>query len=129
MPTMTPLAKVKHFGSAHSGTVHHMRQRITAVFMVPLLIWFIVTVVLMLKKPITELPWFLTSPLTIIGAVLFIINALYHGMLGIQMVIEDYVSCKKLKMASLILLYGVTMTTIVAAVIATFTIYILLRIS
>jgi succinate dehydrogenase / fumarate reductase membrane anchor subunit len=123
------LAKVNNLGSARSGTSHHIRQRVTAIFMIPLLVWFIVTLVSIISKPLGELHWFLTSPITLVGSVLFLINALYHGTLGMQMVIEDYVHCKKLKAASLITLYGITITTMVAAVLAIFTIYILLRIS
>jgi succinate dehydrogenase / fumarate reductase membrane anchor subunit len=129
MSIQTPLAKVKHLGPAgHHATDHHIKQRVTAIFMIPLAIWFVVTVVCFIQKNMEDLPWFITSPVTIIGAVLFVLNAFYHASLGLRMVIEDYVHCKSLRIASLLVMYGFVITTVVAGLVAIFSIYILLRI-
>lgn len=128
MSIQTPLARVKNLGASGHGTDHHIKQRVTAIFMVPLAIWFVVTVVLFIQKPMEELPWFITSPYTIIGAMLFMLNAFYHASLGLRMVIEDYVHCRAWRIASLLLMYGFIITTVVAGIIAVFSIYILLRI-
>ncbi len=129
MSIRTPLAKVKRLGSARSGTDHFIHQRVTAIFMVPLLIWFVVTIILFVRQDETSLPWFMTSPATVIGAILFILIAFYHASLGLRMIIEDYVHCHALKIAALLLMYATIITTVVAGLIAVFSIYILLRIS
>lgn len=129
MGIRTPLAKVKHLGSAKSGTGHFIHQTVTSIFMVPLLIWFVVVVILFVQKEQAELPWFITSPFIIVGAILFILNSFYHSALGLQMIIEDYVHNHALKFTALILMYGIIITTVVAGLVAVFSIYILLRVS
>lgn len=124
----SPLAKVKHLGSAKNGTSTHIMQRATAVFLVPLLIWFVVTSIMIFRTPIDNLPWFLTSPVTIVGAVLFIGCSLYHGAIGMQIVIEDYIHSTLMKQLALLVLWGFVITTIVAGFITVLTVYILLRI-
>ena len=37
----TPLAKVRGLGSARDGTDHYIAQRLTAIALVPLLLWFV----------------------------------------------------------------------------------------
>jgi succinate dehydrogenase / fumarate reductase membrane anchor subunit len=123
------LAKIKHLGSAKGGTEHFIHQRVTAVFMVPLLIWFVVTVVLFVQQDANNLPWFMTSPPTIIGAILFILVSFYHAWLGLRVVIEDYIHCNALKIAALLTMYAVIITTVIAGLVAVFSIYILLRVS
>lgn len=129
MSIRTPLAKVKHLGSAKNGTGHFIAQTVTSIFMIPLLIWFAVVVILFVQKNATELPWFITSPFIIVGAILFIMNAFYHSALGLRMIIEDYIHSHALKTTALLLMYGIIITTVVAGLVAVFSIYILLRVS
>ncbi|MDF3046887.1 MAG: succinate dehydrogenase, cytochrome b subunit [Candidatus Midichloriaceae bacterium] len=128
MDMRTPLAKVKNLGAAKSGTDDFIKQTVTAIFMVPLLIWFVVVIILFIKKDIAELPWFITSPYIIIGAILFILNAFYHAALGLKMVITDYIQYHALRSAALLLMYATIITTVVAGLVAVFSVYILLRI-
>lgn len=128
MSLKTPISIVKHLGSAKSGTTHHIHQRVTALFLIPLMIWFVVTVIMFMQKNVDELPWFITSATSIVGACLFVMITLYHGTLGIRMVIEDYIHCKALKSALLIGLYGLVITTIVAGLVAILTINFSIRI-
>ncbi len=128
MSIKTPLAKVKHLGSAKSGTSHFIWQTVTSIFMVPLLIWFVVVIVLFLQKDSSELPWFITSPFVVIGAILFILNSFYHSALGLKMVIEDYIHNHAVKVAMLLIMYASIVTTVVAGLVAVLTIYILLRV-
>ncbi len=119
----------KNNGAAKHSTLDHIRQRITAIFMIPLSIWFVIAIIMIIKKPISELPWFLTSPVTLISSILFMIIGLYHGTFGVKMVIEDYISCTVLKSISLIALYAITIISMTGAVLSIFTVYILLRMS
>lgn len=128
MALYTSIKVAKNNGAGGSGTSHFIRQRITALFMIPLAIWFVVMVISLLSTPIQGLPWLISSPFAIFGAVLFIINMLYHAHLGLQMIIEDYVQCKALRYTALILLFGFNVLTLVAGIISILTIYILSRI-
>lgn len=119
--------QVNKQASAKSGTSHFIRQRITAIFMVPLALWFVYTVLMLAYVPVTDLPWFVTSPVTIIGAVLFITNVMWHATLGLQMIIEDYIHCKALKYTALLLMLGFNIVTTTAGLVSVFTIYMLSR--
>lgn len=127
--SLSSFPKAKFLGPGKGGTSHHIHQRVTAIFMVPLLMWFVATIILFLQKPPSEIPWFLTSPVTIIGSVLFILNAFYHASLGLKIVIGDYVHSHYLKVVMILLMYATIIVTVVAGLIAIFTIYILLRIN
>ena len=129
MSIQTPLAKVKFLGSAHNGTDHFIKQRLTAIFMIPLMMWFVITVVAFLSVSPYELPWLVTSPFSIIGAVLFVINFLIHAKLGLAMIIEDYVKCKVLQPTLLIINQAICYISMVSGVIALSSIYILSRVA
>lgn len=91
MSTQTPLARVEGLGAAHSGTKHFWRQRVTAVALVPLSIWFGAVVLGLVGAPEASVTTFFQHPANagLMGA--FILIALYHAVLGLQVVIDDYV--------------------------------------
>jgi succinate dehydrogenase / fumarate reductase, membrane anchor subunit len=128
MSIKSPLAKVKHLGSAKSGTNHFMKQRVTAIFMIPLIAWFVIITVSLLSTSAYDLPWVITSPFAIIGAVLFIITFLCHAGLGMQTIIEDYVHCEVLRLSLSILIKAVCYVSMAAGIISVFTIYMLTRV-
>ncbi len=113
----TSLAKVKGLGSAKEGVNHWWRQRISALALIPLVLWCLYSlvtgsfsgyenVIAWIKKPVT-------APLLII----FLATVYYHGLLGIQVVIEDYVHNA---WAKNILLIGFKFVCIFAAVVGIF---------
>jgi succinate dehydrogenase / fumarate reductase membrane anchor subunit len=82
----TPLSRVRYLGSAHSGTMHFWRQRLTSVALVPLSIAFA-----LLGSNHAGALQILRSPLVGITMLLFIGTTVYHMWLGMQVIIEDYV--------------------------------------
>ena len=87
----TPLGRVKGMGSAHSGTGHFWRQRITAAALAPLSLWF-AYVAIGLSGTSTSAPLqFFAQPVNAILMASFVIISLYHAALGIQVVIDDYI--------------------------------------
>lgn len=101
MSIKTPLKQVTGLGSAKSGTTHFWHQRLTALANIPLslfLIWFIASVaganrlqmVIMLSNPII-------SSLLILS----VFSILWHMRLGVQVVIEDYITTEITKILML----------------------------
>jgi succinate dehydrogenase / fumarate reductase membrane anchor subunit len=87
----TPLSRVRSLGSAHSGTMHFWRQRLTSVALIPLSIAFIFIVIALLSSNYAGALQILGSPLIAIIMLLFVGTTVYHMWLGMQVIIEDYV--------------------------------------
>ena len=103
MSVQTPLARVQGLGAAHSGTMHFWRQRISAVALVPLAIWFVCSALALIGADRDTAAAFLARPVNAIAMALFVIAALNHMVLGVQVVIEDYVHDEAPKITLLIL--------------------------
>jgi succinate dehydrogenase / fumarate reductase membrane anchor subunit len=88
----TKLAQVRGLGAAHSGVGHWWWQRVTAVALIPLSLWFVYSLlnVIQLDTAVKVSEWF-SSPVNTIMAVLLIAATFYHAKLGVQVVVEDYV--------------------------------------
>jgi succinate dehydrogenase / fumarate reductase membrane anchor subunit len=103
MSARTPLARVEGLGAAHSGTGHFWRQRVGAVALIPLSIWFACVALSLIGADRTAAVAFLARPLNAIPMALFVVAALHHMVLGIQVVIEDYIHRESSKIALLLL--------------------------
>lgn len=113
------LTKAKGTGSAKNGTQHFIMQRTTALLLIPIVIYFLCAIVQLVHADdygdVVE--WF-HSPFNSGISTLFIIIGFYHGILGLQVVIEDYVHCEKLKWASLIIIKFICLLFAAAAIIS-----------
>ena len=99
----SPAARVEGLGSAHTGTSHFFRQRVTAVALVPLAIWFAVSAFRLIGADRDAALAFLHAPVNAILMALFVIAAVTHMALGLQVVIEDYVHGEGGKLVLLLL--------------------------
>jgi succinate dehydrogenase / fumarate reductase membrane anchor subunit len=117
MDLRTPLGKVKGLGSAKSGTHHWWMQRVTALALIPLVIWFVVMVI---KASVSADRFvdMLSESMNSVALILFICVALYHGILGFRIIVEDYVHCGYVKNFLLIATNFFTAVTAVLAVLA-----------
>jgi len=97
----TPLGRVLNLGSAHSGTTDFWRQRLTGVAMTLLMIPAIVVVMMVLGRNQVGAAQILGSPWVALILLLFIIASAWHMKIGMQVVIEDYVHDKRLKLAAI----------------------------
>ena len=118
MDYQSPLAKVHGLGSAKSGTHHWWLQRITAVALIPLSFWPIVLLDLSFEASYQETVTWLASPLNSICMVFWILSVFYHAVLGLQVVIEDYVSSEKWRIISILGTYLIFFFLMLAAIIA-----------
>lgn len=103
MSMQTPLAKVRGLGSAKEGVHHWWAQRLTALALIPLSLWFIYTLVAITGAEYAIVTALLSQPLNAVLMLLFIFSLYYHAVLGVQVVIEDYIDSEWQKIACLIL--------------------------
>ncbi len=102
MSIRTPLAQAKGLGSAKEGVAHWWAQRLTAVALVPLVIWFVISLIGLVGQDHAALVSWLQSPIQTALMVLLLVATFYHAQLGLQVVIEDYVHSEGTKVASLL---------------------------
>jgi succinate dehydrogenase / fumarate reductase membrane anchor subunit len=115
----TPLARARGLGSAGHGSGHWMAQRVTAIANIPLVIWLVYSVISLIGADYEVFTLWLAQPVHAVLMILFIVSVFYHAALGLQVVIEDYISCECMKMASII---GVKLGLFALAVAAIFSI-------
>jgi succinate dehydrogenase / fumarate reductase membrane anchor subunit len=82
------------------GTGHFWYQRLTAVLLLPLVIWLVISVAALSGADYATARDFFASPWQALLLLLFLLMGLMHLALGIQMIIEDYVQNKFLEMLS-----------------------------
>ena len=87
----TPLSRVKGLGSAKDGTSHFWHQRLTGLLLIPLVLWIGFSLAALPVDHATLVSWVQQTWVTI-SLVLLIIVVFYHAQLGLQIVIEDYIS-------------------------------------
>jgi succinate dehydrogenase / fumarate reductase membrane anchor subunit len=100
----SPLGRALGLGSAKEGVEHWWLQRVTAVALILLALWFVAALVAHLGADHAAAVAWLRSPLTAVAMILLVVATFVHMALGVQVVIEDYVHHEVTKVASLILL-------------------------
>lgn len=98
----SPLSRVKGLGSAKDGTHHFWHQRLTALLLIPLVLWFGFSLASMPVDHASLVAW-IRQPFVTVVLILLIISVFYHAKLGLQVVIEDYVSSHSRRTAGLLL--------------------------
>lgn len=93
-------------------------QRLTAVLLVPLGLWFVASLLGMSHQAYASLLFWLRSPLTAVLLLGTLVAAYYHALLGLQVVIEDYVDKPGSKLASLLLVRCILFLAGLSAVLA-----------
>jgi succinate dehydrogenase / fumarate reductase membrane anchor subunit len=114
MSLRSPLGRVLGLGSAKGGSSHWYAQRVSAVALVLLGLWFIVSLATLGGVSHARVSGWLGSPLHSALALLLVVTAAYHAMLGLQVVVEDYVADKGRRTLVLI---AIKFALIVAAVV------------
>lgn len=88
----TPLGKVRGLGSARKGVSHWWMQRLTAMGLIPVVIYLVIGLVTSISADYAAAIAWLSSPLNASAALLLFGVGFYHANLGLQVIIEDYVS-------------------------------------
>ncbi len=98
----TPLGRVRGLGSAKEGTEHFWAQRVTAIALVPLALWFVASLAVYTGADHATAKAWLAEPFSAVVMVLLVVTGFHHAQLGLQVVIEDYVSTEWIKVFSII---------------------------
>ena len=104
MSLRSPLGRVLGLGSAKEGTGHWLAQRVSAVALIPLTLWFMFSLLGLPALDYATVKLWLSYPLSGFLAILLIAALTYHSYLGTAEVIEDYVRAAGSKIFSLVLL-------------------------
>jgi len=116
----SPLGKVLGRGAAGEGVGHWWLQRVTAVALLPLTVWFVWSLLGLQLQSYEEVRGWLGQPWVAVPAILLVITLALHSKLGVQVVIEDYVHGEVAKTTSLLLSTFIHVAAAVAGVFAIF---------
>lgn len=103
MSLRSPLGKVIGLGSAREGADHWWAQRVSSIALLLLGCWFLVSLACLDGFDYASVNAFLARPRNAILVILLVATIGYHSKLGLQVVIEDYLSNRAIKVSALIL--------------------------
>ena len=102
MSLRSPLGRARGLGSSRSGSDHYWAQRITAVALIPLSLWLVTSLITITASDLSSVKMWVSNPINTSLLLLTLISGLWHGQLGMQVVIEDYVHAPVVKHLALI---------------------------
>jgi succinate dehydrogenase / fumarate reductase, membrane anchor subunit len=114
----SPLGRAIGLGSAKEGVAHWLAQRVAAVALVPLALWFVAALIRLVGGDFDRMQNWVGRPLPAILLVLLLIATFYHAALGLQVVIEDYVHAELARIGLVILVRLACFALAVAGVVA-----------
>jgi succinate dehydrogenase / fumarate reductase, membrane anchor subunit len=100
----TNLGRVRGLGAAKHGSEHWLRQRITAIGNLILMLWMMASLLMLPGYDHETMTSWLAQPLVAVPMMLLIVSTFWHIRLGLQVLIEDYVTDDAFKVGSLIAL-------------------------
>ena len=115
----SPLGRARGLGTAKEGLHHWWMQRLTAVALVPLTFWFVYSLIRLAHGDNGAFYEWMLSPVNATALILFIVVGIHHGVLGLQVVIEDYVSTHGTRTVAIILTKFVGYSLAALAVVST----------
>ncbi len=117
------LARVRGLGPAHDGVAHWWAQRLTALALIPLTLWFVTAIVGLVGADHATVAEWIAQPLPAMLLVLLIVATFHHAQLGLQVVIEDYVHAEGLKIGLILAVKGLAVLLSVASLFAVLRIF------
>ena len=114
----SPLGRARGLGAARAGASHWWAQRLTAIALVPLTLWFLCGMIRMIGATRDDVVFWMAGPLPIVLMIVLVIATFHHLQLGLQVVIEDYVHNDALRIGSTLLVKAIAALLALACVIA-----------
>lgn len=118
MSLRTPLSKALGLGAAGEGAAHWWMQRMTAVALVPLVLWFTFSVAMIDELDHARFIAWVQSPIVSILLILLIVTGFYHMQLGLKVIVEDYMHVKWMKLTGIILVNFICVVLMVAGILS-----------
>ena len=103
-PMRSPLGRAIGLGSAKEGVTHWWRQRVSALALVPLTLWFVIAVIGLIGADHAVFVAWVRSPMPAVLLILLLVASFYHTALGLQVIIEDYIHGEVMRLAALLLM-------------------------
>jgi len=117
-PLRSPLGRAIGLGSAKEGVQHWWAQRVSALALVPLTLWFVIAVIGLVGADRQAPVAWLHNPVAAMLMILLLVAIFYHAALGLQVVIEDYVARDGWKLALVIAMRLLCLVFVVRGVLA-----------
>ena len=92
MSIRTPLAIARNHGAAKDGVHHWWMQRLTALALVPLVLWFVISIISMVGASYERFTGWVSNPLVAALLIALLVATFYHAAIGLQVIYEDYIS-------------------------------------
>ncbi len=103
MSMVNPLARARGLGSAKGGVHHWYGQRASAILLIFLVAWLIYAIFSLAGAGHSAAAEFVSRPVNAAFLIVFLVTMFYHAMLGLQVVVEDYVHQPILEVVLLLL--------------------------
>jgi succinate dehydrogenase / fumarate reductase membrane anchor subunit len=114
----SPLNRARGLGSAKSGTHHWWLQRVTAIALVPLSVWFLVGLITTASDGREAAAAWISTPYVSLLMVALLLALFLHLKLGLQVIIEDYVHRESNKIALLLFKDALVVLGVIASLMA-----------
>ena len=112
------LGRARGLGAAKAGATQWWAQRVTAVALVPLSLWFIYAALRLVGASHAAMLAWIGGPVPMVLFIALVLATFYHLALGVQVVIEDYVPRETTRLATLLVLKGVIVLLALACLVS-----------
>lgn len=112
------LGRALGLGSSRSGSHHWVIERLEAIALVPLTIWFIISMLHLTGASHQQVIDWLSSPKTIALMLILITLTFHHLQLGVQSVLNDYVHSEWLRVPAILAVKGACLLLALVCVIS-----------
>lgn len=118
MSLRSDLGRVKGLGAAREGLGHWRLQRLTALALIPLALWFVTTVMALIDAPHATVVAWIAQPHASVLLLALCLALFWHLQLGLQVVLEDYVHAAWLLIAAQVAIRGAAILGALVAVVS-----------
>lgn len=98
------LGRAQGLGAAKAGVHHWWVQRVTAIALLPLCLYFVASVLILAGADRAAMAAFMAEPWNTVLYLCLIFALFYHLSLGLQVVVEDYVDNEATRLATIMVL-------------------------
>jgi succinate dehydrogenase / fumarate reductase membrane anchor subunit len=91
LPCITPYSVAHGLGAAGHGAGHWWAQRVSAIALVPLILWLVWALASGVATDYAALSIWLSAPINTVLMIMLLIAVFHHAALGLQVIAEDYI--------------------------------------